>query len=132
MEVTGGGDGVEFYFTFPNGNQWGWRANSYWLHFRTHDLALKRQGSRVRARSSRFKIAVLVMAVVGPGLPKIVPTTLMVSSFRLQAAPGFRECPGLKSQPQEPLAAFCLKPNMFRGPPEMECGKFLFRLRHIA
>jgi hypothetical protein len=95
MEVTGGGDGVEFYFTFPNGNQWGWRANSYWLHFRTHDLALKRQGSRVRTRSSRFKIAVLVMVVVGggPGLPKIVPTAFMVFSFRLRAAPGFRECP---------------------------------------
>jgi hypothetical protein len=27
---SGGGDGVEFYLTFPNGDQWGWQAKFYY------------------------------------------------------------------------------------------------------
>jgi len=30
IDDTGGGDGVEFYLTFPNGDQWGWQAKFYY------------------------------------------------------------------------------------------------------
>jgi hypothetical protein len=30
VDDTGGGDGVEFYLTFPNGDQWGWQAKFYY------------------------------------------------------------------------------------------------------
>ena len=29
IDDSGGGDGVEFYLTFPNGDQWGWQAKFY-------------------------------------------------------------------------------------------------------
>ena len=29
VDDSGGGDGVEFYLTFPNGDQWGWQAKFY-------------------------------------------------------------------------------------------------------
>ena len=29
IDDSGGGDGVEFYLTFPNGDQWGWQAKLY-------------------------------------------------------------------------------------------------------
>ena len=29
IDDSGGGDGVEFYLTLPNGNQWGWQAKFY-------------------------------------------------------------------------------------------------------
>ena len=29
VDDSGGGDGVEFYMTLPNGNQWGWQAKFY-------------------------------------------------------------------------------------------------------
>ena len=29
IDDSGGGDGVEFYMTLPNGNQWGWQAKFY-------------------------------------------------------------------------------------------------------
>jgi hypothetical protein len=30
IDDSGGGDGVEFYLTLPNGNQWGWQAKFYY------------------------------------------------------------------------------------------------------
>jgi hypothetical protein len=30
IDDSGGGDGVEFYLTFPNGEQWGWQAKFYY------------------------------------------------------------------------------------------------------
>jgi len=27
IDDSGGGDGVEFYLTLPNGDEWGWQAN---------------------------------------------------------------------------------------------------------
>ena len=30
VDDSGGGDGVEFYLTFPNGDQWGWQAKFYY------------------------------------------------------------------------------------------------------
>jgi len=30
IDDSGGGDGVEFYLTFPNGDQWGWQAKLYY------------------------------------------------------------------------------------------------------
>jgi hypothetical protein len=30
IDDSGGGDGVEFYLTLPNGDQWGWQAKFYW------------------------------------------------------------------------------------------------------
>ncbi len=30
LDDSGGGDGVEFYLTFPNGEQWGWQAKFYY------------------------------------------------------------------------------------------------------
>ena len=29
IDDSGGGDGVEFYLTLPNGDQWGWQAKFY-------------------------------------------------------------------------------------------------------
>ena len=29
VDDSGGGDGVEFYMTLPNGDQWGWQAKFY-------------------------------------------------------------------------------------------------------
>ncbi|MFA5795510.1 MAG: hypothetical protein WC980_10655, partial [Candidatus Brocadiia bacterium] len=29
VDDSGGGDGVEFYLTLPNGDQWGWQAKFY-------------------------------------------------------------------------------------------------------
>ena len=29
IDDSGGGDGVEFYMTLPNGDQWGWQAKFY-------------------------------------------------------------------------------------------------------
>lgn len=29
IDDSGGGDGVEFYLTFPNGTEWGWQAKYY-------------------------------------------------------------------------------------------------------
>ena len=30
IDDSGGGDGVEFYLTLPNGDQWGWQAKFYY------------------------------------------------------------------------------------------------------
>ena len=30
IDDSGGGDGVEFYLTCPNGTQWGWQAKFYY------------------------------------------------------------------------------------------------------
>ncbi len=30
IDDSGGGDGVEFYLTLPNGDEWGWQAKFYW------------------------------------------------------------------------------------------------------
>ena len=30
VDDSGGGDGVEFYLTLPNGDQWGWQAKFYY------------------------------------------------------------------------------------------------------
>ena len=29
VDDSGGGDGVEFYMTLPNGDEWGWQAKFY-------------------------------------------------------------------------------------------------------
>ena len=34
IDDTGGGDGVEFYLTLPNGEQWGWQAKFYYPNLR--------------------------------------------------------------------------------------------------
>ena len=30
IDDSGGGDGVEFYLTLPNGEEWGWQAKFYY------------------------------------------------------------------------------------------------------
>ena len=37
IDDSGGGDGVEFYLTLPNGDQWGWQAKFYHSNKRLHD-----------------------------------------------------------------------------------------------
>ena len=37
IDDSGGGDGVEFYLTFPNGDEWGWQAKFYYPHVRLRD-----------------------------------------------------------------------------------------------
>lgn len=37
IDDSGGGDGVEFYLTFPNGDQWGWQAKFYYPEDRLTD-----------------------------------------------------------------------------------------------
>lgn len=34
IDDSGGGDGVEFYLTFPNGDEWGWQAKFYYPNIR--------------------------------------------------------------------------------------------------
>jgi hypothetical protein len=34
IDDSGGGDGVEFFLTLPNGTQWGWQAKFYYPHLR--------------------------------------------------------------------------------------------------
>ena len=34
IDDSGGGDGVEFYLTFPNGDEWGWQAKFYYPDIR--------------------------------------------------------------------------------------------------
>ncbi len=34
IDDSGGGDGVEFYLTFPEGEQWGWQAKFYYPQVR--------------------------------------------------------------------------------------------------
>src|SRR5918994_2889845 len=34
IDDSGGGDGVEFYATFPDGRQWGWQAKFFYPHVR--------------------------------------------------------------------------------------------------
>ena len=37
IDDSGGGDGVEFYLTLPNGDEWGWQAKFYYPHVRLRD-----------------------------------------------------------------------------------------------
>ena len=37
VDDSGGGDGVEFYLTLPNGDQWGWQAKFYYPDKRLND-----------------------------------------------------------------------------------------------
>ena len=32
IDDSGGGDGVEFYLTLPNGDEWGWQAKFYYTN----------------------------------------------------------------------------------------------------
>jgi hypothetical protein len=45
IDDSGGGDGVEFYMTLPNGDQWGWQAKFYYpeprLKFSNRKKAIK-------------------------------------------------------------------------------------------
>ena len=42
VDDSGGGDGVEFYLTFPNGDQWGWQAKFYHPQKRLSESGRKR------------------------------------------------------------------------------------------
>ena len=42
VDDSGGGDGVEFYLTFPNGDQWGWQAKFYHPQERLSESGRKR------------------------------------------------------------------------------------------
>ena len=42
VDDSGGGDGVEFYMTLPNGDQWGWQAKFYHPNFRLNVSNRKR------------------------------------------------------------------------------------------
>ena len=41
IDDSGGGDGVEFYLTLPNGDQWGWQAKFYYPNKRLSDSRKK-------------------------------------------------------------------------------------------
>lgn len=43
IDDTGGGDGVEFYMTLPNGDQWGWQAKFFYPGKRLSEGGRKRQ-----------------------------------------------------------------------------------------
>ncbi len=50
IDDSGGGDGVEFYLTFPSGEQWGWQAKWYFPSPRfSDDRKRSIRGSLVRA-----------------------------------------------------------------------------------
>ena len=42
VDDSGGGDGVEFYLTLPNGDQWGWQAKFYHPQKRLSESGRKR------------------------------------------------------------------------------------------
>ena len=42
IDDSGGGDGVEFYLTLPNGDQWGWQAKFYYPESRLNKSGRKR------------------------------------------------------------------------------------------
>ena len=42
IDDRGGGDGVEFYLTFPSGDQWGWQAKFYYPNLRLNASNRKR------------------------------------------------------------------------------------------
>ena len=46
VDDSGGGDGVEFYITFPNGDQWGWQAKFY--HDPTPRLSYSSRKQRIK------------------------------------------------------------------------------------
>ena len=46
VDDSGGGDGVEFYLTLPNGDQWGWQAKFYYPDKRLND---SRKGSIINS-----------------------------------------------------------------------------------
>lgn len=43
VDDSGGGDGVEFYLTLPNGDQWGWQAKFYYPNARLNYSSRKNQ-----------------------------------------------------------------------------------------
>ena len=43
IDDTGGGDGVEFYLTLPNGDEWGWQAKFFFPNPRLSDSNRKTQ-----------------------------------------------------------------------------------------
>ena len=49
VDDSGGGDGVEFYLTLPNGDQWGWQAKFY------HPQARLSESGRKRSIINSFK-----------------------------------------------------------------------------
>jgi len=51
IDDTGGGDGVEFYLTLPNGEQWGWQAKFYYPNLR---LSVSNRKASIR---SSLKVA---------------------------------------------------------------------------
>lgn len=58
VDDSGGGDGVEFYMTLPNGDEWGWQAKFYYPGFRLSVSKRKSsiQGSLAKACKVHSKL----------------------------------------------------------------------------
>ena len=58
VDDSGGGDGVEFYLTLPNGDQWGWQAKYYVSEYVSEsDSANRLNASRKRSIKNSLKRA---------------------------------------------------------------------------
>jgi len=59
IDDSGGGDGVEFYMTLPNGDQWGWQAKFYYPELRlslsNRKEAIKKSLTRACQKHPRLK-----------------------------------------------------------------------------
>ena len=55
IDDSGGGDGVEFYLTLPNGDQWGWQIATKRPHIHMNEGALMLL--RLRGQQGRGSIS---------------------------------------------------------------------------
>lgn len=65
VDDSGGGDGVEFYLTFPDGTEWGWQAKFYAPGARLNDSNRKTniRGSLVRALNVHPRLTKWILCV---------------------------------------------------------------------